>query len=102
MLYRIIETLLIAGAVLGLILIFAGLTSGCTRMMEVDKLLWQPPIAPGVDPDPGQAPPIIQIIAGALALFGFGGMAAWVRKISNNSATKCDLDELKAETPRKT
>ncbi len=91
---------------LGVLLLACTLVAiaGCAQLRELDKRLWATPedsvtstAGPGDRPgapDPDQVPPIIQTLAGILALGGYGGMAAWIRKGNRNG--RANLDSLAA------
>lgn len=77
--------------------------SSCAAMERLDEVIWNPPgTVPGATTQPasgystpGQptAPPIIEIIAAAIAAGGFGGMARWlhnIRKSSNGHFSKLE------------
>jgi len=64
---------------------------GCAPMKAVDEAIWGSPAAPA-EPSPGTAPPIIEILAAALAALGYGGMYAWIRRIRNgNTVATTDI-----------
>lgn len=77
------------GAVFCLVagLVFAAyfLTS-CQWAREMDEAIWNPPAAVDVE-GPVAAPPLVEVIAAALALLGFGGMSAWIKRSNNRSRT---------------
>lgn len=90
------EHIPVAGAIFCLVagLVFAAyfLTS-CQWAREVDEAIWNPPTSQDVV-EPVSAPPLVEVIAAALALLGFGGMSAWIKRSnsrSKNSVT--DLDK---------
>jgi len=77
------------------------LLAGCTPLAELDAKLWgtEPHVYANVDSQgqpildaqgkqtyttipatPGMAPPIIELVAGALALFGYGGLGLWIHR----------------------
>lgn len=64
---------------------------GCQWVKEIDEAIWSPPAA--VDGgDPPEVPPLAEYIAAVLALLGFGGMSAWIRRANSNSKkTSADL-----------
>jgi hypothetical protein len=78
----ILACLLVAGTAL--------LFAGCNRIEAIDDAIWGTPSGP-VDPNapelPASAPPILEISAAVLAMFGYGGMAAWIKR-SNNTGKK--------------
>ncbi|GAH58204.1 unnamed protein product [marine sediment metagenome] len=99
------RTTAVCFALLGLILLAytLGALAGCAQLQELDKRLWGPtgdsapmlraPGDPAGAPDPDQVPPIVQTAAGILALAGYGGMAAWIRRSNRNGRqTYADLE----------
>jgi len=72
---------------------------GCTRLLELDRQIWNPITNTPAEDAAGTPPPLIQIIANALAYVGLAGMALWLRKVKKNSATKADVDEFKNNHP---
>lgn len=83
------EHIPIAGAafclVAGLVVAACCLTS-CQWAREVDEAIWNPATTQDVE-DPAAAPPLVEVIAAALALLGFGGMSAWIKRSNNRSRT---------------
>ena len=76
---------------------------GCEVCKTIDKAIWSPdptgitvgtpgtPATPGTQP--GTSPPIAEIIAAVLGLFGFGGMAKWLHSsVKNGQVTTDDLE----------
>lgn len=63
---------------------FALTLAGCTPMHKLDQALWGTDEQPA-EPSPGSTPPILESIAAILATAGFGGMAAWTRRISRSA-----------------
>jgi len=59
-------------------------TVQCTAMRNLDARIWGTNEQPAED-QPGEAPPIISLLASGLAALGFGGMTAWLRRVSNSS-----------------
>jgi len=64
--------------------ILAGLFTGCAPIKALDEALWGTNEKPAESP-PGDAPPIVEILAAALATLGYGGMYAWIRRIRNGN-----------------
>lgn len=77
-----------------LAVLIIGAATGCTKLIELDRLIWSPlPPLPG-DPDPDPTPPLVEIVASTLALFGFTGMAFWIRKVRKRSCTKAEVETI--------
>lgn len=54
--------------------------SGCQMAKRIDEAVWNtPPATP--DSEAPAAPPIVEAIAAGLGVFGFGGMAEWIRRV---------------------
>jgi hypothetical protein len=99
------KTIWEAFTVVGCIISFAVIVmlSGCATMERIDDAIWnQPEPANGTTSQPateygspGQpaAPPIVELIAGAIAAGGFGGMARWLHRIKKNSNGRMDSIE---------
>jgi hypothetical protein len=79
-LFRTAATLLLVAATAAL---FTSALSGCAPLKAVDEAIWGTNAAPA-EPAPGEAPPVVEIVAGALAAIGYGGMYAWIRRIKTN------------------
>lgn len=70
--------------VLAVIGILAGLLvalTGCTRLLDLDRHIWEPATQTDTEREEAKPPPTIEVIAGILALCGFGGMANWIRRV---------------------
>lgn len=78
--------------VLVALLLVAGLATGCTRMLELERTIWTPPTASEQDIEQGKTPPLLEVIAGGLATIGFAGMALWIRRNKKHACTKDDVD----------
>jgi len=54
---------------------------GCTRLLDLDRHIWEPATQTEAERESGKPPPTLEIIAGILALCGMGGMANWIRRV---------------------
>lgn len=54
---------------------------GCGRLFNLEQHIRLPTTQPAQDNEAAQPLPILDIIAGILALAGFGGIANWVRRL---------------------
>jgi hypothetical protein len=79
-LFRTAATVLLVAAVAAL---FTSALSGCAPLKAVDEAIWGTNTAPA-EPEPGSAPPVVEIVATALATIGYGGMYAWIRRIKSS------------------
>lgn len=93
---------IIAGLVL-LVAFLAALVlafSGCTRLMDLDRHIWEPPTQTETEREEAKPPPTLEIIAGILALCGFGGMANWIRRVKvKQEKMKAKLNNHAAQPP---
>lgn len=94
---------------LGVLLLMLTLVmlSSCSRLQEMDRRIWGMPPPPGpagsgpadsgAPGAPGGVPPIVQTLAGVLALAGYGGMAAWIRRSNRNGRATVGAVEQRLE-----
>lgn len=85
----------------------AALVVSCTPLQKLDEAIWSAgsaqgpdPASPGLDLNQGPrpaAPPIVEVAAAVLAAFGFGGMAAWLRKVRNAGNSHLAAIELRLD-----
>lgn len=68
--------------------------SGCTRMMELDRTIWTPITQTPEETQAGKPPPLLEVIAGALATIGFCGMALWIRRNKKRACTTADVETI--------
>lgn len=60
----------------------------CKPIRKLDEAVWGTPETPA-EKEPGEAPPILEVLAAALAALGYGGMAGWIhrnRKLDRKTA----------------
>lgn len=80
-----------AGVLLSTAALF--LILGCGQLEQIDQAVWGTTDAPAEHP-PGAAPPLLELIATGLAVLGFGGMSAWVKRSNTRGkTTAADLQE---------
>lgn len=74
--------------------------SGCTRLMDLDRHIWSPATQTEAEAEAAKPPPTLEIIAGILALCGFGGMANWIRRVKvKQEKMKAKLNNHAAQPP---
>lgn len=66
---------------LAIALILIPCIGGCTRLLDLDRHIWSPVTQTEAEAAAAKPPPVLEVIAGALALVGFGGMANWIRRV---------------------
>lgn len=73
---------------------------GCGKIAEIDEAIWSQGVHTEEQVAAGDAPPIVEGIASALALLGYGGLAAWIRKNGKREARDVEAvhDQLTSST----
>lgn len=90
---QVFNAVCVLGAIFLVALVLA--IAGCGRIMDLDRQFWAGDEGP-VDPNTGQPthPPdgwespggsLLQLLAGGLAIGGYGGLANWIRVVKKRS-----------------